>query len=44
VRRKLVIMHHEDDFEQHRARVEAAGIRLALPGHVYDLVLGQRAA
>ncbi|MDC0722822.1 hypothetical protein [Nannocystis bainbridge] len=44
MRRELVIMHHEDDREHHRARVEAAGVRLAVPSRVYDLVLGQRVA
>jgi ribonuclease BN (tRNA processing enzyme) len=42
VRRKMIIMHHDDNLEQHRARVEAAGFRIALPGHTYDLVTGQR--
>lgn len=42
VRRKIVLMHHEDDLEEHRARAEALGFRIALPGHVYDLVSGER--
>ncbi len=42
VRRKMVIMHHDDSLEANRVRVEAAGFRIALPGHVYDLVSGQR--
>lgn len=42
VRRKLVIMHHEDNLELYRSRVEAAGFRIALPGHVYDLVGGRQ--
>jgi ribonuclease BN (tRNA processing enzyme) len=42
IRRKLVLMHHEDDLEDNRARAEALGFRIALPGHVYDLVSGQR--
>jgi ribonuclease BN (tRNA processing enzyme) len=42
VRAKMVLMHHEDDLEDHRARAEACGFRIALPGHVYDLVSGQR--
>lgn len=42
VRRKMVLMHHEDDIEGHRAQVEALGFRVALPGHVYDLARGQR--
>lgn len=44
LRRKIVLMHHEDDVEDHRARAEALGFRLALPGHVYDLTTGQRVA
>jgi ribonuclease BN (tRNA processing enzyme) len=42
VRRKMVLMHHEDDIEAHRGQVEALGFRVALPGHVYDLVRGER--
>ncbi|MCX4242881.1 MBL fold metallo-hydrolase [Paraliomyxa miuraensis] len=42
IRRKIVLMHHEDDLEEHRARAEALGFRIALPGQVYDLVTGQR--
>jgi ribonuclease BN (tRNA processing enzyme) len=42
VRKKMVLMHHEDDLEDHRARAEALGFRIALPGHRYDLVSGQR--
>ncbi len=42
LRRKMVLMHHEDDLENHRARAEALGFRIALPGHVYDLDSGQR--
>jgi ribonuclease BN (tRNA processing enzyme) len=42
VRRKMILMHHEDDIEAHRERVEALGFRVALPGHVYDLVRGER--
>ncbi|MCY1061345.1 MBL fold metallo-hydrolase [Nannocystis sp. SCPEA4] len=42
VRRKLVIMHHEDNLELYRSRVEAAGFRIALPGHVFDLIGGQQ--
>jgi ribonuclease BN (tRNA processing enzyme) len=41
-RKKIVLMHHEDDLEDHRARAEAAGFRIALPGHVFDLTTGQR--
>ena len=42
VRRKIVLMHHEDDLEDHRARAESLGFRIALPGHVFDLDTGQR--
>jgi ribonuclease BN (tRNA processing enzyme) len=42
IRRKVVLMHHEDDLESNRARAEALGFRIALPGYVYDLVSGQR--
>ncbi|MBK8261994.1 MAG: MBL fold metallo-hydrolase [Nannocystis sp.] len=44
VRRKMVIMHHEDNLEENRAKVEAAGLRIALSGHSYDLGSGQRIA
>lgn len=42
VRQKMVIMHHEDNLELNRPRVEAAGFRIAMPGQVYDLVAGTR--
>ncbi len=42
LRRKIVLMHHEDDLEDHRARAEALGFRIALPGHVFDLETGER--
>lgn len=42
LRRKIVLMHHEDDLEEHRARAEELGFRIALPGHVYDLGTGER--
>lgn len=42
VRKKIVLMHHEDDMEDNRARAEALGFRIALPGHVYDLESGER--
>jgi ribonuclease BN (tRNA processing enzyme) len=42
VRRKMVLMHHEDDLETHRARAEAAGFRIGLPDQTYDLTTGQR--
>ncbi|MEM6992142.1 MAG: hypothetical protein AAF721_16650 [Myxococcota bacterium] len=44
LRTKIVLMHHEDDLEDHRERAEKAGFRIALPGHVYDLESGQRRA
>ena len=44
LRRKIVLMHHEDDLDQHIPRAEALGFRIALPGHVYDLQTGQRIA
>jgi ribonuclease BN (tRNA processing enzyme) len=44
VRRKMVLMHHEDDLESHRERAESLGFRIALPGHEYDLLAGQRVA
>jgi ribonuclease BN (tRNA processing enzyme) len=42
VRRKVVLMHHEDDVESHRAMMVAKGFRVALPGDQYDLVTGQK--
>ena len=42
VRHKMVLMHHEDNLDQNRDRVEAAGFRVAMPGQVYDLASGQR--
>lgn len=42
VRKKMVLMHHEDDLEDHRGRAEACGFRIGLPGDRYDLVSGQR--
>lgn len=42
VRRKMVLMHHEDDLEHHRGRAEALGFRVALPGDAFDLVRGVR--
>lgn len=43
VRRKIVLMHHDDDIEEHRSEAEALGFRIALPGHVYDLISGKQA-
>lgn len=42
VRQKMVLMHHEDNLELNRPRVEAAGFRIAMPGQIYDLVAGER--
>lgn len=42
LRSKIVLMHHEDDVERYRARAEALGFRVCMPGDVYDLVSGQR--
>jgi ribonuclease BN (tRNA processing enzyme) len=42
LRKKIVLMHHEDDIEQYRARAEGLGFRLCMPGDVYDLYGGQR--
>jgi ribonuclease BN (tRNA processing enzyme) len=42
VRRKMVLMHHEDNLELNRPRVEAAGFRIAMPGQIFDLVSGAR--
>ena len=41
VRKKVVLMHHEDDLEDHRARAEALGFRIALPGQCFDLFTGR---
>ncbi|NVB37758.1 hypothetical protein G6O69_07930 [Pseudenhygromyxa sp. WMMC2535] len=41
IRHKMVLMHHEDDIEIHRAQVEALGFRIGLPGQVYDLCTGK---
>ena len=42
LRKKIVLMHHDDGIEQHRERAEALGFRLAMPGDVYDLCSGRR--
>ena len=42
VRSKMVLMHHEDDIEIHRAQVEALGFRIGLPGQTYDLISGRQ--
>lgn len=41
VREKMVLMHHEDDIEVHRAQCEALGFRIGVPGQTYDLSTGQ---
>jgi ribonuclease BN (tRNA processing enzyme) len=41
VRAKIVVMHHEDDLEDHRGRVLKAGFRIALPGQLWNLATGQ---
>lgn len=41
VRKKIVLMHHEDDLAEHRDRADALGFRVALPGQRYDLQTGQ---
>lgn len=42
VRRKMVLMHHEDDIQGNRRRAEDLGFRVAMPGDAYDLVTGER--
>jgi len=42
VRRKTVLMHHEDDLETHRKRAEDLGFRIALPGDAFNLESGER--
>ncbi|RMG98537.1 MAG: MBL fold metallo-hydrolase [Deltaproteobacteria bacterium] len=42
VRRKIVLMHHEDDIEDHRAEAEALGFRIAMPDDVFDLATGRK--
>lgn len=41
IRKKMVLMHHEDNIEENRGRAEALGFRLGLPGSVWDLESGQ---
>jgi ribonuclease BN (tRNA processing enzyme) len=41
VRKKMILMHHEDDIENHRGAIESLGFRLGLPGQTYDLVTGR---
>ena len=43
VRRKVVLMHHEDNVESHHAEIDALGFRMAKPGDVWDLETGQKA-
>jgi ribonuclease BN (tRNA processing enzyme) len=42
LRRKIVLMHHEDGIERYRGRAEALGFRLAMPGDVFNLHDGVR--
>jgi ribonuclease BN (tRNA processing enzyme) len=42
LRQRIVLMHHEDDIERYRARAEALGFRLAMPGDVFNLCDGTR--
>lgn len=42
VRKKMVLMHHEDDIETHRERAESAGFRVGMPGDTWDLVTGKK--
>jgi ribonuclease BN (tRNA processing enzyme) len=42
LRRKIVLMHHDDDLEKCRERAEGLGFRLCMPGDVYDLATGVR--
>jgi ribonuclease BN (tRNA processing enzyme) len=42
LRQKVVLMHHEDDIERYRARAEALGFRLAMPGDIFNLYDGTR--
>lgn len=43
IRTRMVLMHHEDNIEENRARAEGEGFRIGMPGDVYDLITGQRA-
>ena len=42
IRKRMVLMHHEDDVTEHREQVEALGFRLGFPGDCYDLVTGEK--
>jgi ribonuclease BN (tRNA processing enzyme) len=42
IRRKTVLMHHEDDIDAHVERALAAGFRVGLPGQLWDLRAGVR--
>lgn len=42
VRRKMVLMHHEDNIETHTAEAEALGFRVGMPDDRWDLQTGQR--
>jgi hypothetical protein len=41
VRKKVVLMHHDDDLAAHVHRAFALGFRVLLPGQVYDLARGE---
>jgi ribonuclease BN (tRNA processing enzyme) len=41
IRLKMVLMHHEDNIEENRARAEALGFRLAFPDQVWNLDTGK---
>lgn len=42
VRKKMVLMHHEDNIELNRSEAEALGFRIGMPGDEWDLVRGVR--
>jgi ribonuclease BN (tRNA processing enzyme) len=41
-REKIVLMHHEDDLDDHEAIALAQGFRIARPGDTFDLITGER--
>lgn len=42
LRTRIVLMHHDEDAASHLPRVEALGLRMCLPGDVFDLTTGLR--
>ena len=42
VRRKMVLMHHEDNIESHVDEAQVLGFRVAMPDDRWDLLTGQR--